>query len=825
MKKATYNNVLCNITLSKLCFFNLLSSASQIKTSDTKTSFINSNLIPALFFMVLGCSLTSANVLAVTKGEPTQTKIKSKKSAESKILDKAKSLSRKKPTASIKLANEAMELAISNNNTSVIAKAHTLLGRINKDLNNNNDAFNHFFQASVVYKNKNNQQGYILSSLDYIKLLTIEKRFDEAQRDVEDLLFITQQNQTQWLIGAVLFVKANNFYQNKQYNKAITQYNNASKHFISPDKKIQKKLAETYKMLAQSNKRLKNLKQTVFYYEKALERFTSINDLWNVARTLNTLAEAERYMDNLLVALDYSMRGLELHKQTNDPEGHAKASMGAGIIYRHIGRYEKSLTHLYTAHLYYKSVNNINRIAETSNQLGFIYTRLKQFEQARSFYQLTIDMPEDQIKQKTLASALREMAVVYLASKDFESAMKMVQRAYKIYQKRGETLKSSNTTRVIANIYRDKRDDANAIVYYRKSLLLAEQSGSAIAQIRAILPLTGMLMDIDIEETTQLLKKSLALSTQLDDKIFTLYTYEKLRQAEKIRGNLEDSLYYAEQEIKLNEFIQDEKDKNELNLAKANLYSHKMEIELESLREKTILNQLELAKKSNELEISKQIKIITDLQLTKNKYANTTLALLLAISALLVVFTYRRFIVSKRQNRELDYLAARDPLTNCYNRRVLIDRMDNDFKNPELLDEYCVIMADIDNFKNVNDNHGHNTGDTVICGVANILQSCVRQQDIVSRFGGEEFCIILHRVPQNQAMNIAETMRKKVEEAVFDNIKTTCSFGITSIQFNAKTSAELIHQADLALYKSKSLGRNRITLWDDALEKRNVNIT
>jgi len=785
-------------------------------------------LVNAQALMPINALEIQAPVFEATENKNSETKsahtnnVVFENSSEIQILNKAKSLSRTNQKTSIKLANEALQLATKNNNFPVTAKAHTLLGSINQNIKNINEAFNHFLQASFIYKSINNQQDYILSSLDYVELLTAEKRYEDAERDIKDLLFIAQQHKNQWTIGLTLYAKADNYYQQKQYANAILQYNNASKYFSAPDKKTQKKLGETYKKIAQSYKRLKNREQTVLYYEKALAQYTAINDLRNMARTLNTLAEAERYMDNLLVALDYSMQGLELHKQINDPEGYAKASMGAGIIYRHIGRYEKSLLHIYNAYLYYKKVNDVNRLAETSNQLGFIYTRLKQFDQAKSYYQLTIDTPEDKIKQKTLASALREMAVVYLESKDYESAMEMVQRAYKIYQKQNDTLKGSNTTRVIANIYRDKKDNTQAIVYYKKSLLLATQSGNVIAQIRAILPLASALMDKNIEEATELLNRSLALSTQINNKVLTLYTYKKLRQAEKSRGNIAESLYYAEQEIKLNDLIQSEKDKNELNLAKANLYSHKMEVELESLREKAKLNQLELAKKNNEIEIAKQTKTITDLELIKNKYANITLALLLAMSALLVVFIYRRFIVSKRQNRELDYLAAHDPLTNCYNRRVLIDRMDNDFKLPEKLDEYCVIMADIDNFKDVNDNHGHNAGDSVICGVANILQTCVRQNDIVSRFGGEEFCIILHRVPQNQAMNIAEIMRKKIETAAFDNIKTTCSFGVTSIKFNAKTSAELISQADLALYKSKSLGRNRVTLWDETLEKRNA---
>jgi len=144
--------------------------------------------------------------------------------------------------------------------------------------------------------------------------------------------------------------------------------------------------------------------------------------------------------------------------------------------------------------------------------------------------------------------------------------------------------------------------------------------------------------------------------------------------------------------------------------------------------------------------------------------------------------------------------------------------MNRDFANSEQLDEYCIILVDIDHFKAVNDTYGHSAGDSVLREVANILQACIRQNDIVSRFGGEEFCIVLPGASQEQTMRIAEAMRLEVETSHFDEITTTCSFGVSSIKFNAKDPTELIDQADLALFKSKSDGRNLVTLWDKTLE-------
>ncbi len=620
-----------------------------------------------------------------------------------------------------------------------------------------------------------------------------------------------------WCFGLTIITKADGYYQQKRFDEAIAQYTKAIEYLADPDVTVRKKLGETYKKIAQSYKRIKNREQTAYFYRKALEVYSAIGDLKLMARTLNTLAEAERYLGNLVQALDYSIRGLDIHKQLDDPDGRAKALLGAGIIYRHIGRYEKSLQHIHEAYSYYMKVNDASGMAKTSNQIGHIYFRLQQFDKARSFYQITITLPEAKVAKYTLASALRELAVMDLKVGEYESALVMAQKAHKINLQENDKSKASVTARIIANVYRAQQNPTQAIASYRESLALATEINSKIYQIKTLVPLATSLIGKNNDEAISLLNKSLVLSKQINDTEQRLYVYRALRQLEKSRGNIAASLDYAEEEIALNDIIQNAKDDNELVLAKANLHSHKLEVELESLREKARLDQLQLAKKNHQIEIARQATTISELELLKKKYTNIGLASLLVVCLLAVIFIYRKFVVSKQQNRELDYLAARDPLTHCYNRRVLFDLMDRDFSGSEPLDEYCVLMIDIDHFKSVNDNYGHSAGDSVLCGVANILQGCIRQNDIVARFGGEEFCIVLPTATQDQAMRIAETIRGKVEVSHLDNISVTCSIGVTSIRYKAKTSKELIEQADLALFKSKSLGRNRISLWNEAL--------
>ncbi len=171
-------------------------------------------------------------------------------------------------------------------------------------------------------------------------------------------------------------------------------------------------------------------------------------------------------------------------------------------------------------------------------------------------------------------------------------------------------------------------------------------------------------------------------------------------------------------------------------------------------------------------------------------------------------------VAIENKNKELTFLATRDPLTNCFNRRALYEHLGSKFDGARTGDaEFSCIMADIDFFKKVNDTYGHAAGDEVIKMAANSLREVVRDLDMVARFGGEEFCVILPGAPLDQAQLIAERCRQKIEEKVTNGIKVTGSFGVTSMRMGAVTSNELIQQADEALYYSKQHGRNLVTCW------------
>jgi diguanylate cyclase (GGDEF)-like protein len=174
----------------------------------------------------------------------------------------------------------------------------------------------------------------------------------------------------------------------------------------------------------------------------------------------------------------------------------------------------------------------------------------------------------------------------------------------------------------------------------------------------------------------------------------------------------------------------------------------------------------------------------------------------------------------ERQNEKLKLLALRDSLTACFNRRAFFELAEPLFQSAlQRRGAICCVMADIDHFKRFNDQYGHSVGDQVIVSVAKTLGAGLRQGDLLCRYGGEEFCILLPRASAQEAMEIAQRLRVAIETEAgatlrsTDGLKITSSFGVAVLREDASGLAGLISQADEALYFSKRTGRNRVTLW------------
>jgi diguanylate cyclase (GGDEF)-like protein len=170
------------------------------------------------------------------------------------------------------------------------------------------------------------------------------------------------------------------------------------------------------------------------------------------------------------------------------------------------------------------------------------------------------------------------------------------------------------------------------------------------------------------------------------------------------------------------------------------------------------------------------------------------------------------------QNRQLKRLSTHDDLTGLCNRRHLVASLEQEFTRCRRHGTaLSLIMLDLDHFKSINDNYGHEFGDYVLKEFSALLRETVRQSDLVFRFGGEEFIVLLPQTVEDGAAKTAEKIRRNCEERVIDNgryaVNITVSIGVTSYNKELhKTTGCMVSFADEALYQAKDCGRNRVVV-------------
>jgi diguanylate cyclase (GGDEF)-like protein len=180
----------------------------------------------------------------------------------------------------------------------------------------------------------------------------------------------------------------------------------------------------------------------------------------------------------------------------------------------------------------------------------------------------------------------------------------------------------------------------------------------------------------------------------------------------------------------------------------------------------------------------------------------------------------RNLLVVLIDNYDLKKASSVDKLTGVFQRRFI----EHQFKrilaeanrNKSLL---SIVMADIDHFKNVNDLYGHQKGDEILRKIGDILKTHVRKGDLVGRYGGEEFIILLPKTGEMDAYNVCEKLRNYINDRKLlgDDQTLTLSFGISTYPLHGAMETELVEKADKALYESKNNGRNQTTLWSQNL--------
>jgi len=176
------------------------------------------------------------------------------------------------------------------------------------------------------------------------------------------------------------------------------------------------------------------------------------------------------------------------------------------------------------------------------------------------------------------------------------------------------------------------------------------------------------------------------------------------------------------------------------------------------------------------------------------------------------VLSYTAIYNDITDKKRIEMLSVTDPLTKLFNRQKFDDVCRGMLMRRHWTKEHTfgLIIIDVDHFKKVNDTYGHQAGDTVLIGVSDTLSQTIRTGDILARWGGEEFVVLVPDVDKGKVIYAAEKLRHAIEKMEIPGVgKISASFGVT-VFIAGDTQESMLHRSDSALYRAKENGRNRV---------------
>ncbi len=234
----------------------------------------------------------------------------------------------------------------------------------------------------------------------------------------------------------------------------------------------------------------------------------------------------------------------------------------------------------------------------------------------------------------------------------------------------------------------------------------------------------------------------------------------------------------------------------------------------------SIQEYLNMYKKISSMEIEENKKQIKKQIIIRNSFM---IGFLIFFNIAFVVFARFRLktvdhMKLEKANIKLEDISRKDPLTNISNRRDILEKVEYETLRFERNKQtFCIVMGDLDHFKSVNDRYGHECGDYVLKELVDTIVSGLRKQDIVGRWGGEEFILLLPETKIDGGKVAAEKIRRKIAQKEFiyhdKIIPITITFGVSEYS-NEKDIDGCIKEADIALYKGKNKGRNRVEVFN-----------
>jgi len=508
-------------------------------------------------------------------------------------------------------------------------------------------------------------------------------------------------------------------------------------------------------------------------------------------------------------ALEQFESGLGLLGEDSDPRYRAILHRGAGVVLNDLERHDQALEHYLDSMTASEQAGDIVERAKTSSNIGNLHNSMGNLEEAREFHLKGLEgfrEAEYQVGEAgtliNLGTVAGRMAEVHERQGDRDSAgeqNRMLRdynlQALEIFEElgnqRGIAYASTNVGTALDRLDRPQ----DAMPYHQRSLTLRKSIGDVFGEIDSRLTMASSLIRMGLFDAAE--EMILMAEEALPDYHLGLAVAVASRRVElaEARGDFRDALDHQREITELQQAIAAEETRDRVEELRTRLGAEQREQEIELLRSEAR---------------------VSELQVQRQQFMIRVGLVVAALLVILIAVLISRYRLRATASKELHRAARTDPLTGLSNRRDIQKEIEMAMESNQRTGQtFTVVMADIDNFKPVNDKHGHDAGDQVLIHLSRILKSRVRQQDRVARWGGEEFLLFLPGTSsegaERLALELRETLMGSPTRVGDDTVNLSLTFGIAEYKPGMSMDT-LVKLADDALYQGKRQGKDRVVV-------------
>ncbi len=511
-------------------------------------------------------------------------------------------------------------------------------------------------------------------------------------------------------------------------------------------------------------------------------------------------------------ALEFLNQALEIYVSDDDKPNMGRCYNNIGNIYNKLSIFNKAMEYHILSLELEEGLDNKEGIISSLNNIGNVLRNIDKFDQALDYYQKALNTSYEINDKKSLSITLNNIGNIYLSKENFENALKFYNRSLVLKKELNDNFGIATTYNNIGIANQGLRSTAKALENYNISLEMMKKlnDGNGIASAYFHIGITYYEKNVETKASYNL-EKALAYAQNYDNKQIMISCYKILAEIYKNQRNYLKA-YTA---MKLYAQIKDDL---------VTVQTQKAVAELQI--------SYETEKKEKEIELLKTNASIIKYQSKENEMFMVILVIVLIAVAVLGFFFYFQFRQKANSNEtieeqnlklteaynKMEDLAKTDMLTGLSNRRDMYQKIKHETDRFERNEKpFIILMGDIDNFKKINDTYGHDAGDHVLTSISSLMLSFMRKQDIVGRWGGEEFLLLLPETDMAGGKKIAEKLRLRIKNESIEYkghiLNVTITIGI-SVYDRVRDVNESIKEADKAMYFGKIRNKNCIVTSD-----------